>query len=540
MSQVFTSYSRRDVETVDHIVSEMKKSGLQVWIDREAIKAGREWRVQIVQAIDTCDAFVLMLSANSAASDNVRREIDLAQDSQRALFALMLEPVKLPADVRYQLAGLQFIDVNLLGMEKAARQLIETLREHLKTVQPAPSTRQAELVIEGLDVSALDAKKQEQLIQFIAQLTHADASALKIEKITAGSVHVFVNMPAQAAFLLKTMALNRDKRFGKLGITALRLAGDSKYVRISLGLLTVSATTGFFHSLWLGTPPILSSLFGVQAGKIITLGIAAALTAGIAIGAAKQITPPAAPAPAPATETASPPPPTRPPTGTFTAPPPTATARPTLTETAVPSPEPVYHNLTGIVTADQLACRHGPGPFYLYKYGLIAGNQIEFSGRMEIQSDSSPATWLYGLPQYYDEPCWVNARFVNLDGESNALEPDYYPDKAPLHEFSHVNFPPPSSVDARRSGEWVAITWTGYPLAPGDMEAPDRPISIAETWTCQAGRIVFTVFPAYDAYGSARVRDEPGCSAPSHGRVFIMHKDGYIGPVEVSPWPAAR
>ena len=85
MTQVFTSYSRRDTEVVDTIVGKMSQAGITVWIDREAIKAGNTWRVQIVQAIDTCNAFVLMLSPNSAASDNVRKEIDLAQDSGRTI-----------------------------------------------------------------------------------------------------------------------------------------------------------------------------------------------------------------------------------------------------------------------------------------------------------------------------------------------------------------------------------------------------------------------------------------------------------------------
>src|SRR5688572_32257812 len=131
MTQVFTSYSRRDTETVDTIVAKMAQSGISVWIDREAIKAGNTWRVQIVQAIDTCPAFVLMLSPNSAASDNVRKEIDLSQDSGRTIFAVMLEPTKLPAEVRYQLAGLQFIDVQMLGFDNALSQLIETVRAHL-------------------------------------------------------------------------------------------------------------------------------------------------------------------------------------------------------------------------------------------------------------------------------------------------------------------------------------------------------------------------------------------------------------------------
>jgi hypothetical protein len=78
MSQIFTSYSRRDTETVDKIVDALNQAGMSVWLDREDIRAGNSWRVQIVEAIDSCDAFVLMLSGNSAASKNVHKEVDLA------------------------------------------------------------------------------------------------------------------------------------------------------------------------------------------------------------------------------------------------------------------------------------------------------------------------------------------------------------------------------------------------------------------------------------------------------------------------------
>ena len=133
MAQVFTSYSRRDTETVDTIVEKMSQAGISVWIDRSEIKAGNTWRVQIVKAIDTSQAFLLMLSPNSAASVNVRREIDLSFDSERKIFAMMLNPVRpIPAEIRYQLAGLQFIDARMVGFDKAVDQLIETLTEYLK------------------------------------------------------------------------------------------------------------------------------------------------------------------------------------------------------------------------------------------------------------------------------------------------------------------------------------------------------------------------------------------------------------------------
>jgi hypothetical protein len=281
MSQIFVSYSRRDLEIVDCIVEKIESAGMSVWIDREDIKAGKTWRVQIVEAIATCDAFVLMLSPNSAASDNVRKEIDLAQDSGRAVFIMRLEPVKLPAEMLYQLVGLQHIELQALGVDKGVSQLIDTLEGHLATWQPPEdrTVRQAELVFQEGAHAEFGAKKQEQTLGLISALTETPQSQLDIANLSAGGVHVFVEMPAAAAFELKTRALNRDSRLKQFGVKSLRLAGDKQYVNLSLGILTTTATIGTLNMLWMSVPSVLPSLFGVAAGKVIVITSVVAITA---------------------------------------------------------------------------------------------------------------------------------------------------------------------------------------------------------------------------------------------------------------------
>jgi len=141
---------------------------------------------------------------------------------------------------------------------------------------------------------------------------------------------------------------------------------------------------------------------------------------------------------------------------------------------------------------------------------------------------------LYGLARGFESPCWVNSKYIQLNGDISILE-TYYPDsRAPLIAFSHPRFPPPTNVSANRRGDQVNISWTGYTLALGDRESESSPLYLVEAWTCQGGRLVFTPIGVYEE--SASVKDESGCSEPSHGQVFVAHKDGYIGPVEI-PWP---
>ena len=86
MSHVFISYSRRGSEAVDQIVTRLEAENFTVWIDREDIHGGDLWREAIVEAVDNAYAFVLMLSPASGASDNVRKEVDLAEGAGDADF----------------------------------------------------------------------------------------------------------------------------------------------------------------------------------------------------------------------------------------------------------------------------------------------------------------------------------------------------------------------------------------------------------------------------------------------------------------------
>jgi hypothetical protein len=545
MTQVFTSYSRRDTEVVDTIAGKMSQAGISVWIDREAIKAGNTWRVQIVQAIDTCNAFVLMLSPNSAASDNVRKEIDLSQDSGRTIFAVMLEPTKIPAEIRYQLAGLQFIDVQMLGFDEAVHQLIETVKEHLAKFAPVeePETRQAELVIQGIDLKAFTADKQAQLLDFISRLTSADRSQLQIANMTAGSVHVFVDLPALAAFELKTRALNRDERFKQLGIVSLKLDGDTKYVNTASGALTVAATTSPWFALWSKIPALFAPMLAVPVGKMLTILLGAIFIVGASItlsllgphGAAAQPTASSTPLSSltvpPATET---PTPTQVLTATATQ---TETAAPTPTDTATSTPSltpvPTFAILTGELV-NRVACRHGPGDIYLYRFGLIPGNRMEVRGRVDRGSGRGAQTWLWGLPEFFPDVCWVNARDVKLSGELSSLEV-VYPDKVDLPILRDPRWPVPENVKVERVRDAVTISWDFFDVPPAERESENSPRYILEVWLCRDGQVTLNPIPVYDVT-KLSVIDQAGCAQPSHGRILLAEKHGYVGPVEIK-WP---
>jgi hypothetical protein len=131
MGQIYLCYSKHDQETGERLAQALREAGLEIWQAPEDAQSGGPWRVAVVKAIDACPAFVLVLSRPSAEDDDVRRQIDLAYESGREILGILLEQFRLPAEIRYQLAGLQFVDAQTLGREDAERILVERVREQV-------------------------------------------------------------------------------------------------------------------------------------------------------------------------------------------------------------------------------------------------------------------------------------------------------------------------------------------------------------------------------------------------------------------------
>jgi sulfatase modifying factor 1 len=109
--KIFVSYSRRDLEAVDRLGGRLEAAGHSVWIDRKDMAGGDQWRLQIVEAIESADAFLVALSPRAAQSVNVRKELDLAESAGVKVIPLIIEPVTIPPQMKYQLAGLQRVNL---------------------------------------------------------------------------------------------------------------------------------------------------------------------------------------------------------------------------------------------------------------------------------------------------------------------------------------------------------------------------------------------------------------------------------------------
>ncbi len=202
---------------------------------------------------------------------------------------------------------------------------------------------------------------------------------------------------------------------------------------------------------------------------------------------------------------------------------PTSTQTPTFTLTPTATPIPTYQVLRGQVITDNVVCHYGPGPDYLYKYGLVAGSNLDIIGRIE-QGKYIEVQAIGG-----NNPCWVNPDWMKVRGDLAALRPVSADDtNLPFTR----RYKPPASVSARRNGISVSVSWAPVVLRAGD-DSGAAPYLI-EAWVCQAGQTVFS--PSGWRQNTAVIQDESGCSAPSHARLYAVEKHGYTLWVEI-PWP---
>ncbi|HEX6032845.1 MAG TPA: hypothetical protein VFY83_00375 [Anaerolineales bacterium] len=227
---------------------------------------------------------------------------------------------------------------------------------------------------------------------------------------------------------------------------------------------------------------------------------------------------------------------------TNTVPPPTATqaasltateiltATPLPTETPSPFPSntafPTVESLKAKVTANRLSCRYGPGPEYLFLFAFRGGANVELVGRVDAEN------WNWVLVEN-KVPCWVSANFIEVQGDILSL-PVMYPDGAKLPITPY--YPPSEVTSARRNPltNEVTVSWVEIPVSLGDYESESMQTYIVEVWRCQGGQLIFDPLATRLTYIS--FVDEPGCTEPSHGRVWVQEKHGYAGPAEIS-WP---
>ena len=131
---VFISYSSKDQSIADLLVSSLEKQNISCWIATKSIHEG-SYAAQIVQGIRNAKIFIVLLSKNAIASEQVKNEIDRAFSrltSGLKIVPFVIDDAELDDECAYYLCRQEFYFGNVPPIVDRIRELADKVSDMLE------------------------------------------------------------------------------------------------------------------------------------------------------------------------------------------------------------------------------------------------------------------------------------------------------------------------------------------------------------------------------------------------------------------------
>ena len=128
---IFISYSRKDTDIVDQFVNGLTEAGYSVWIDREGIYSGDQWKIKIVQAIKNSSIVVFFSSESSNSSEFTIKEINIALDQKKPIHPIRIDKATYAESIYFDLVDVHYIQYEKGRLSSNINQLITSVAKHL-------------------------------------------------------------------------------------------------------------------------------------------------------------------------------------------------------------------------------------------------------------------------------------------------------------------------------------------------------------------------------------------------------------------------
>ena len=131
---VFISYSSKDQIIADSLVDKLESRGVSCWIATKNIKEG-SYAKQIVQGIRDAKIFIVLVSKNSIASEQVKNEIDRAFNRIRdglKIIPVLLDDTELDDECSYYLCRQEMFDGKRPPIESRIEEISKKVADMLE------------------------------------------------------------------------------------------------------------------------------------------------------------------------------------------------------------------------------------------------------------------------------------------------------------------------------------------------------------------------------------------------------------------------
>ena len=127
MTQVFISYSRKDLVFVERLAKDLIAADLEVWYDLKGLEVGNRWTKEIQSAIRQSQYFIIVLSPNSVESEWVENEFLLARNLNLKIIPLQVRSCDLPIWILNR----NYIDIQGENYQRHFGELLQALGAEL-------------------------------------------------------------------------------------------------------------------------------------------------------------------------------------------------------------------------------------------------------------------------------------------------------------------------------------------------------------------------------------------------------------------------
>jgi len=129
---VFISYASKDKPIADATCAALEAAQIRCWIAPRDILPGADWSASIIEALDQCNAMVLIFSAKANDSPQIRNEVAHAVQRGVPVIPVRIEDIPPAKSLAYFIGAVHWLDAVTPPIETHLKRLAENVKAILQ------------------------------------------------------------------------------------------------------------------------------------------------------------------------------------------------------------------------------------------------------------------------------------------------------------------------------------------------------------------------------------------------------------------------
>src|SRR5436190_16776467 len=139
---VFISHSSADREIAEKVCAYLERNGVACWIAPRDVTPGKNYGAAIIDAIDECQVFVIILSSQSNKSRQAVREVERASSTDSVILPFRIEDVMPSRELAFYVSAAHWLDAVNYPVEEQFDELLTAIQNWQKaalSAEPIPA-----------------------------------------------------------------------------------------------------------------------------------------------------------------------------------------------------------------------------------------------------------------------------------------------------------------------------------------------------------------------------------------------------------------